>query len=211
MPKRKPYEDLYPLDKPRGISSNLFTVKFARERGIPKDVKVGYAGTLDVLAEGLLIVGVGRTYTKQLAELSDADKVYETRINLSGWTRSGDTEYPVNKIQNCVEPSYERVLEVLDQFTGPQMQVPHSFSAKKVNGQPAYLSARDNTSQSLTACSITIYDITLLDYTFPTMDIEVRCSKGTFIRTLATDIGQALTGGAYVERLRRTRVGDYEI
>lgn len=185
-------------------------IDFGRSQDIPKDTKIGYAGTLDVLAEGLLVVGIGRAYTKQLSQMSDADKVYETIINLSGWTKSGDLEQPIQTVGiNIEEPDYSRVLDVLEEMTSTQMQIPSIFSAKKVDGQRSYVSARTGNAVELRPCKITIYSIELLDYQFPKMEIRVTCTKGTFIRTLVMEIGKKLTGGAYVEKLVRTKVGDY--
>lgn len=212
MVKDKHYEGLFPLNKPRGISSSKFLHEYVHQRNIPHDVKVGYAGTLDVLAEGLLIVGIGRKWTKQLAELSDSDKVYEVIINLSGWTESADLEYPVHTLGiSTNEPSYDRVLDVLKEMTCEQDQVPPAYSAKSVGGERSYEAARDGRSLDLQPCRINIYDIELIDYEFPRMELRITCSKGTFIRTLAEDIGKRLTGGAYVEKLIRTKVGCYEL
>jgi len=211
MPKNKLFEGLFPLNKPRGISSSQFLLDYVRSHNIPRDVKAGYAGTLDVLAEGLLVVAIGRKWTKSLSELSDSDKVYETIINLSGETESGDLEYPVRPIPHLREPTFERVLEVLEMFMGEQMQTPPMYSAKSIDGERAYEAAREGRRLELRPCKIIVHQIELLDYDFPKMEIRVKCSKGTFIRTLAEDIGKKLTGGAYVERLIRTRVGDYEL
>jgi tRNA pseudouridine55 synthase len=212
MPKNKPYEGLHLLNKPRGISSSKFLIEYLKENDIPRDTKAGYAGTLDVLAEGLLIVGIGRKWTKQLAELSDADKIYETTVNLSGWTESGDLEFPVQRQGiSKQEPPYDWVLQVLEDMIGPQDQLPPMYSAKIVNGERAYMAAREGRTLDLKPCKIIVHSIELLDYDFPKMELQVKCSKGTFIRALAEDIGKCLTGGAYVERLRRTCVGDYSL
>lgn len=213
MPKKYLHEGLHVLNKPRGISSTKCMVNFRKslDPPLPPDVKIGYAGTLDVLAEGLLIVGIGRAFTKQLHELSDADKVYETIINISGWTSSGDIEQLIHRHSDLVEPDLDKIYDVLDSMTGPQKQMPPIFSAKKVNGQRAYVAARNGHDIELQPCSIVIHSIELLDYSFPCMELRVTCSKGTFIRTLAMDIGTRLTGGAYVEKLVRTQVGDYEL
>jgi tRNA pseudouridine55 synthase len=187
-------------------------MNYVKTQKIPRDVKAGYAGTLDVLAEGLLMVGIGRKWTKQLSELSESDKVYETIINVSGWTKSGDMEFPVqNDGISKEEPSFDRVLDVLELFQGQQDQLPPMYSAKRVNGERAYEAAREGRALELRTCTINIHSIELLDYEFPKMEIRVTCSKGTFIRTLAEDIGRLLTGGAYVEKLVRTRVDDYEL
>jgi tRNA pseudouridine55 synthase len=213
MAKKYQNEGLHIVNKPRGISSTkcMLNFKHTLDPPLPQDVKIGYAGTLDVLAEGLLMIGVGRAYTKQLQELSDADKVYETVINMSGWTESGDLEQTINKLPVFDEFDIDKIYDVLESMSGPQKQTPPSFSAKKVNGERAYVSAREGREVELRPCQIVIHSIELLDYTYPRMEIRVTCSKGTFIRTLAMDIGSKLTGGAYVEKLVRVRVGDYEL
>ena len=213
MPKKYKHEGLHILNKPRGVSSAIHMVNFLKtlDPPMPKDVKIGYAGTLDLLAEGLLMVGIGRGFTKQLQELSDADKVYETVINLSGWTISGDLEQPIQRLPRALDPGLDRVYDVLESMIGQQSQTPPIFSAKKVNGVRAYTEAREGRDIELQPCNITIHDIELLDYTYPLMELRVTCSKGTFIRTLAMDIGELLTGGAYVEKLVRVKVGDYEL
>lgn len=211
MPKDKLFEGVFPLNKPRGVSSSQFLLDYIRTQNIPCSVKAGYAGTLDVLAEGLLIVAIGRKWTKGLSELSDSDKVYETIINLSGVTDSGDLECPIRRIPDLTEPTFDQVLQVLEAMTGKQMQIPPMYSAKSINGERAYNAAREGRELELKPCKIIVYQIELLDYDFPKMEIRVKCSKGTFIRTLAEDIGKRLTGGAYVERLVRTRVGEYEL
>ena len=201
----------YCLNKPRGISSNGCLTKFKKEHKIPRSVKVGYAGTLDLLAEGLLVVGVGKEFTKKLQQISDSEKTYIADINISGWTESGDLEQPVNSNEKSEIPSSEQVKEVLLSMVGPQMQIPPSFSAKKVNGQRAYNMAREGQVVELKSCPIEIFDISLISYSYPTMKIEVTCSKGTFIRVLAMDIGKKLTGGGYLEKLFRTKVFNFEI
>lgn len=213
MPRKYPHMGLHLINKTRGMSSNKCMIEFrdSLDPPMPRDIKIGYAGTLDMLAEGLLIIGIGRQYTKQLQQLSDETKTYRTIINLSGWTASGDMEQRIQTNPAHDPPDYDQIYDVIESMIGPQKQVPPVFSAKKVNGRRAYLDAREGKDIQLKECDITIYDIELLDYDYPQMEISVTCSKGTFIRTLAMEIGTKLTGGAYVERLVRTRVGDYEL
>lgn len=202
----------YCLNKPKGISSNGCLNNFKKEHKIPRSIKVGYAGTLDLLAEGLLVVAVGKEFTKQLQMISNSNKTYIADINISGWTESGDLEQPVNSNDpSKPNPSLEQVQSVLSSMIGPQMQKPPVFSAKKVNGQRAYNMAREGKSVELKSCPIEIVDITLISYSYPTVKIEVTCSKGTFIRVLAMDIGKKLTGGGYLEKLFRTKVFNFEI
>ena len=201
----------YCLNKPKGISSNGCLNNFKKENKIPRSVKVGYAGTLDMLAEGLLVVAVGKEFTKQLQHISNSNKTYVADINISGWTESGDLEQPINSNEKSDPPSLEQVEKVLASMLGPQMQKPPAFSAKKVNGQRAYNMAREGQAVELKSCPIEFFNINLISYSYPTIKIEVTCSKGTFIRVLAMDIGKALTGGGYIEKLVRTKVDRFEI
>lgn len=204
-------EGLYPLYKYRGPSSNQFMMQFKKMHDITD--KIGYAGTLDPLAEGLLLVAVGREHTKGLQHLSDCDKEYRTTIMLNGNTDSGDEEGEIRKINPKCIPTLERVLEVCEQFEGPQMQVPSNYSAKKVDGRRSYSMARisDKNGQKLEACPIVIHSIQVLSYNYPELEIEVSCSKGTYIRVLGQEIGKALTGAGYLSKLVRTSVGEYGI
>ena len=203
---------IYCLNKPKGISSNGCLNNFKKEHKIPRSVKVGYAGTLDLLAEGLLVVAVGKEFTKQLQTISNSEKNYIADINISGWTESGDLEQPVNiNDPSKPVPSLDQVKCVLSSMIGPQMQSPPVFSAKKVNGQRAYNMVREGKTVELKPCPIEIVDISLISYNYPIVKIEVICSKVTFMMVLAMDIGTILTGGGYLEKLFRTKVFNFEL
>jgi len=177
-----------------------------------KKIKVGHAGTLDPFAEGLLIVGVGREATKKLDEYKKLPKTYITSLRLGQISDTGDptgkiiatagenTEIPINKIS-----------AVLNTFIGEQEQVPPMYSAKKIEGQRLYDLARKGITVKREPAKINIYSVKLLVYDFPHLKIEVKCSTGTYIRTLAEDIGRAIGSGAYCEELKRTAIGTYSL
>jgi tRNA pseudouridine55 synthase len=207
-------DGLYPTYKYRGPSSNQFMSHFKRHNQVAKDAKIGYAGTLDPLAEGILIIAVGRRYTKQLQSESDNDKEYRATIMLNGTTDCGDMEGELIRLNHRTEPTIGQVLEVCECFEGAQMQVPSSYSAKKIDGRKSYDMVRSGGSKegkSLDACPITIHSIQVLEYNYPSLEIEVNCTKGTFIRVLGQEIGKKLTGGGYLSKLVRTMSGIYGV
>lgn len=175
-----------------------------------KKVKVGHAGTLDPLATGVMIVCTGKA-TKRIEELQSGTKEYEAELCLGAVTPSFDMEHPVSETFPTEHITKELVESVLKGFEGEQSQVPPLFSAVKVDGRRAYKYARGGEDVEIKPKTITIEKIELLDYSMPYIKIRVACSKGTYIRALARDIGKALESGAYLTGLRRTRVGDISI
>lgn len=182
--------------------------------------KVGHAGTLDPFATGLLIVGVGREATKRLDEFKNMPKVYIATLKLGATSTTFDPEGEITLAPNSNLPAGEAgnqtpttkdVKETLKNFVGKQLQIPPMFSAKKVGGQKLYDLARKGIEIERQPCEIEIYNIELLDYTYPTLKIEVGCSTGTYVRTIAHDIGQKLGCGAYCEELKRTSIGEYKL
>jgi len=173
-------------------------------------VKVGHAGTLDPLASGLVIICTGKM-TKSIDAFQKADKEYEAVLRFGATTPSFDLETPID-----VEYPYEHITQeslnaVLKTFTGKIDQTPPLFSAKKVNGQRAYIHARKGDDIEMKPVEIEIETIELLDFEPPFAKIRIVCSKGTYIRSLAHDIGRANNSGAHLYELRRTRIGDFKI
>lgn len=175
-----------------------------------KKLKVGHAGTLDPLATGVMVVCTGRK-TKQIAALQAETKEYVAQIRLGATTPSFDLETEVDAEYPTSHISRELVNEVLQQFKGTIEQVPPLFSAVKVEGKRAYEYARKNEDIELKPKILVIDDIELISYNMPDITIRVVCSKGTYIRALARDIGVALHSGAHLVGLRRTRVGDVAV
>lgn len=207
-------EILY-FDKPYGWTS-FSVVKTVRHfickrLGLPqRGLKVGHAGTLDPLATGVMTICTGRA-TKKIESLQHQTKEYVATLRLGATTPSFDMEHEVDRTYPTEHITRELVERVLRQFVGTIEQVPPAYSACNVNGKRAYLRARKGEEVELKPKTLVIDDIELLDYDMPSVTIRVTCSKGTYIRALARDIGEALGSGAYLTGLRRTRVGDVTV
>jgi len=175
-----------------------------------KKIKVGHGGTLDPLATGLMMIGIGKA-TKQLEELQGQDKTYIAKIKLGETTPSFDSETEVDQTFSTEHITKEIVEDALNSFIGEQDQVPPLFSAKHVNGQRAYHLARKGSDMELPPSKVTIYKAELLEYNFPELSVEVVCSKGTYIRSFARDLGRKVNSGGYLSGLRRTQSGSFSI
>ncbi len=194
------------LDKPLGLTSNDALQKARR---LFSAAKGGHTGTLDPLATGLLPLCFGEA-TKFSADLLDADKTYEAVIKLGVTTDSGDAEGTVIATA-AVDVSKDDIFRVLRQFTGTIRQVPPMHSALKRNGRPLYELARRGIEVERESRMVTIHAIDCLSFGGDSLTLRIACSKGTYIRVLAADIGQALGCGAHLAGLRRTRVGDLDL
>jgi len=176
----------------------------------PKNCKVGHTGTLDPLATGLLVLLVGKEYTRKATELTKLDKTYEVTMKLGETSSTGDEEGTKIAVSDTV-PSETAVREALDAFQGQLMQVPPAFSAMKINGQRAYKLARDGQTVELEARPVTIYKNDFVSYEYPYVKFVSEVGSGTYIRSLVEDLGKTLGTGAYMSDLRRTRVGEFSI
>lgn len=175
-----------------------------------KKFKVGHAGTLDPLATGVLIVCTGRA-TRRIEALQNGTKEYVAEITLGATTPSFDLETEIDATYPWEHITEEKVREILPRFIGRVMQVPPVFSAVKVDGKRAYNLARKGKDIELAAKPLEIKEIEILGYDAPRLTLRIVCSKGTYIRALARDIGEALGSGGHLTALRRTRVGDITI
>ena len=175
-----------------------------------KRFKVGHAGTLDPLATGVLLLCTGKA-TKRIEELQKQTKEYIAEIMLGATTPSYDMEHPVNETFPYEHITKDMVCEILKQFVGDIAQRPPLFSACKVDGKRAYDLARKGSDMQLEPKQIRIDEIELMECDLPKIKIRVVCGKGTYIRSLARDIGEALQSGAYLTALTRTRIGEYNI
>lgn len=201
------------IDKPWGWTS-FDAVKrirggIQRRLGVKK-FKVGHAGTLDPLATGVLIICTGRA-TRRITELQEGTKEYVAELMLGATTPSFDLETEIDANFPYEHVTEELIHETLPRFTGKVMQVPPIFSAVKVDGKRAYSYARKGREVELKAKPLEISELELLSYEAPKLTLRVVCSKGTYIRALARDIGEALGSGAHLTGLRRTRVGDIKV
>jgi tRNA pseudouridine55 synthase len=198
------------IDKPLEWTSSdvVRKIKFRLNKMGYRKIKVGHAGTLDPLATGILLVCIGKA-TKQVDALQAERKEYVAELMLGATTPSFDMEHPVDKTYPIDHITREKVEEALLALTGERLQAPPIYSAKKVEGLRAYELARAGEQVELRKALINIYSITLEEYDLPKMRIRVECSKGTYIRSLAQEIGEALESGAYLTSLRRTRNGRF--
>jgi tRNA pseudouridine55 synthase len=172
----------------------------------PKNVKVGHTGTLDPFATGLLVLLIGKDYTKRAGELSKLDKTYEVTMKLGRTSSTGDPEGQSIPVSDTV-PTEKAILEALEGFRGPIEQIPPAFSAIKVDGQRAYKLARAGKEVIIEPRTVTINRLELVKYKYPEVKLIADVSSGTYIRTLVEDIGRKLGVGAYTTALRRTQVG----
>lgn len=198
------------FDKPYGWTSfdlvNKFRYKLSRKLDIKK-IKVGHAGTLDPLATGVMILCTGRA-TKRIDEFQYQTKEYVATLKLGETTPSFDCEHEVDAVYPTEHITCEAVEKVLQTFIGTIEQIPPAFSACKVDGKRAYKLARKGRDVELKSKTLVIDEIELLECELPVIKIRVVCSKGTYIRALARDIGLALQSGAHLIGLERTRIGD---
>lgn len=199
------------IDKPAGLSSFgvVARVRGQLSRRLGRKVKVGHTGTLDPFATGLMILLVGRE-CKNAAHYSKLDKVYEALICLGQTSSTGDPEGQIVPASDT-KPNLREVEDALDGFIGEITQRPPIYSAIKINGRRAYQLAREVKEVDMPTRRVMIYDIELLDYQYPNLKIRAKVSSGTYIRTLAQDIGEKLGTGAYCQTLRRLEVGGFDV
>lgn len=201
------------IDKPYTWTSfnvvGKFKVLIRRATG-DKTIKVGHAGTLDPLATGLLVVCTGKA-TKRVNELMAQRKEYLATIKIGETTPSFDLETKPDKQYPTEHITPELIKEVVKGFIGPQEQIPPLFSAKFIDGKRAYEFARKGVDVELKPSSIEIYGMEIVKFEMPFLELNISCSKGTYIRSIARDIGKALNSGAHLVQLRRTASGDFKI
>lgn len=199
------------IDKPAGMTSFGVVARVRRvlsEKG-GKKVKVGHTGTLDPFATGLMILVTGKE-CKNAEKYSKLDKVYEATLRLGQTSTTGDPEGEITEVSST-QPSKEEIEAALRQFTGEITQRPPIFSAIKINGQRAYKLARDGKEVEIPLRKVTVYSLELLDYAYPEVKIRTHVSSGTYIRSLAEDIGAVLKTGAYCIQLRRTSTANWQV
>lgn len=206
-----PYDDIVLVDKPAGMSSFGVVARVRRvlSQQLGKKAKVGHTGTLDPFATGLMIIVTGKM-CKSAAQFSKLDKWYDADIVLGATSTTGDPEGDLTEVSSR-HPSLEEVRQALHAYIGDIQQTPPIFSAIKVNGRRAYELARQGKAVDMPTRQVTIYDIQLIAYDYPVVRLRAHVSSGTYIRTLAQDIGETLGVGAYCRSLRRTRIADYDI
>ena len=199
------------IDKPAGLTSFGVVARIRRvlTQEAQKKVKVGHTGTLDPFATGLMILVIGKE-CKNAEQYSKLDKVYDATIRLGQTSTTGDPEGDITNVSDRI-PTLSEVEKALVPFVGEITQRPPIFSAIKVGGQRAYKLARDGKEVEIPTRQVTIHSLELTDYSYPEVKIRTHVSSGTYIRSLAEDIGNKLETGAYCSQLRRTKIADWDI
>lgn len=196
------------INKPRGLSSHAVVNRLRCLSGLKR---VGHAGTLDPLASGLLILALGRSYTKKISRYVKLDKEYRAEIYLGATTNTYDREGKAQPTYFGPPLKKHLVKRALGAWVGERQQKPPLFSALKVKGQKLYKLARRGREVELSPRRVTIYKIKILRYHWPLLKIKVACGSGTYIRSLAYDLGNDLACGAYLYNLQRTKIGPYKL
>ncbi|MDD5566826.1 MAG: tRNA pseudouridine(55) synthase TruB [Patescibacteria group bacterium] len=199
-------DSIFGIYKPAGPTSHDIIDRIRRITGIKK---VGHAGTLDPLAKGVLVVGLGREATKQLAKVVTKEKEYLATVQLGEESTTDDAEGEKTKMAFDRFPIAEEVRAALEKFRGEILQTPPIYSAIKIKGRAAYKYARQGQAVRLEPRPVLIKKIELLDYNWPELKIKVVTGPGVYIRSLARDIGKNLSTGGYLKELERIRVGEY--
>ena len=202
------YHGLLVIDKPAGMTSR--DVVNRAQGWFPRGTRIGHMGTLDPLATGVLVLGIGDG-TKLTQAVQDMEKVYRACILLGAQSDTDDADGNITSVANAVPPSAEAVERELTHWIGDIEQVPPNYSAVKLGGRRAYDLSRRGRKFDLAGRTVRINHIQLLRYAYPDLDLEVRCGKGTYIRSLARDLGQRLGCGGLIQSLRRLRIGPFTV
>lgn len=201
------------IDKPKDWTSFDVVAKIrnriGKHLGVRK-LKVGHAGTLDPLATGLLILCIGKA-TKQIEAFQGLYKEYVGTIKLGATTKTYDAEGEEENLIECVDITEDQIKIAIQDFIGVITQKPPIFSALKVKGKALYKYARKGESVEIKTREVTVHEYTVLSYTHPYIEVQIKCSKGTYIRSLAHDLGQTMGCGAYLADLRRTAIGEHGV
>ena len=204
------------VDKPKNWTSFDVVAKVRgvlradlKAKGLPYKIKVGHTGTLDPLATGLLVLAIGK-YTKKVPELTKQNKTYIAQVTLGVTSTTDDAEGEFIAT-SATKPTLQQITKALHTFVGEIQQVPPQFSAIKVAGVKSYKAARDGKEVKYEPRTVTIYSISDIKYSYPHVSFTAHVGSGTYIRSMARDLGQKLGTGAYLSDLRRTTVGDFKI
>lgn len=195
------------IDKPAGITSHD-VVAFARRR--LKTQKIGHTGTLDPLATGVLVLGVGSA-TRLIEYIVGCDKEYEAEITFGGRSNTGDSEGEIIPTPNSPVFAREDLEKLLPKYLGKISQIPPQYSAIKIGGKNAYELAREGIEIEMQPREIEIHALKLISFKYPKVDLHIHCGSGTYIRSIARDLGEDLLAGGYLTRLKRMRVGKFNI
>ena len=200
------FNGLLNINKPSGITSRDAVNRV--QHWFPKRTRIGHTGTLDPLADGVLVLCIGQA-TRVVEYVQNMDKVYETEITLGAVSDTDDAQGVITPQEVQQQPSFADLETHADRFRGEILQTPPQYSALKVNGRRAYKTARRGEAVAIQPRTVPIYELEILSYTFPNVKLLIHCGKGTYIRSIARDLGESLGCGAYVNKLRRQRVGPF--
>src|SRR4051794_19319431 len=196
------------LDKPAGITSAAAVNRV--KRLLPRGTKIGHAGTLDPFATGVLLLLVGRA-TKRCESLMGQPKRYDATVKLGATTETDDPESPERPTPGTLTIDRAAIDALLPRFIGAIQQRPPAYSALKINGRRACDRVRDGETIVPEPRTVNVYGIEVLSYEWPSLQLRIDCGRGTYVRAIARDVGEALGVGGYLTQLRRTRIGDYDI
>lgn len=205
-PEKTIHEGILPLNKPEGKTSFSLIRELRKITGIKK---IGHAGTLDPFASGVMIYLIGKNFTRKADEFISQDKEYRATIHLGVETTTYDPEGEILSQTDRV-PSMEEIEQALTHFQGRTMQIPPMFSAKKIKGKKLYELARKGIEVERKPCQVEL-ETTLINYSYPHLELHITCSKGTYIRSIAHDLGKLLETGGHLSALVRTRCGPYRL
>jgi tRNA pseudouridine55 synthase len=208
MKKTPDFHGLLVLDKPGGVTSRAALDRAAH--WFPRGTRIGHTGTLDPLATGVLVLCLGMA-TRLAEYVQRMGKTYRTRLRLGTRSDTDDADGAITAVAGARAPEAETVTASVAGLVGEIEQVPPEYSAAKVSGRRAYDLARRGQEVALAARRVHVYGIDVLNYVYPRLELEIRCGKGTYVRSLARDLGERLGCGALVETLRRTRVGPFTV
>lgn len=201
-------DQLILIDKPAGLTSAAAVAIVKRK--LPRGTKLGHAGTLDPFATGLLILMAGKA-TKRCESLMGQPKTYEATIKFGATTETDDPESPETPWAGASSVDRADVDRVLPEFIGEVTQIPPMYSALKIQGKRACDRVRAGQTVELKPRMVRVYGIEMLDYQWPLLRVRIECGRGTYIRSIARDIGQRLNVGGYLTQLRRTHIGEFDV
>lgn len=202
------FDGLLVIDKPAGITSRDAVNRALR--WFPRGIRIGHAGTLDPLATGVLVLCVGKA-TRLIEYVQRMSKTYRAGITLGATSDTDDADGTITPTRHATAPTREQIDRALGSLVGEIEQTPPAYSAAKVTGRRAYDLARQGQTFDLKPRRVTVHGIDIVDYAYPNLDIEVRCSKGTYIRSLARDLGRLLGCGGFIASLRRLQIGCFDV
>ena len=201
-------EGIFAVRKPKGMTSHDVVNSIRKKTGVKR---VGHGGTLDPMAEGVLVIAVGRENTKLLDTFVKGKKEYIAEIILGAKTNTYDAEGIIENVNKNIKPDLSEIIKTIKLFVGNIMQVPPIFSSVKILGKPAHRRVRAGQTVELEARNVIVYEITLLSYDYPSLKLQISTGPGVYIRSIAHDLGEKLGTGAYLNALTRTKVGDFTI